>query len=77
MGESVIKFVGDDASENILDEESGKVKGHGKPGMEAVMVDISDVVMSNTENEADIITLPCSKRSTKLASRPTKAGSST
>jgi hypothetical protein len=55
MGESAIKSVGDAASKIILDEESGKDKGHRKPGMEAVMVDISDVVMSNTEYKADII----------------------
>jgi hypothetical protein len=56
MGEPEIKSVADAASENTLDEESGK--GHKKPGMEAVMVDISDVVnvvMFNTEYEADII----------------------
>jgi hypothetical protein len=52
MGEPAIKSVGDAASENILD---GKGKGHGKPEMEAVMVDIIDVVMFNTEYEADII----------------------
>jgi hypothetical protein len=49
MGEPAIKSVGDAASENTIDEE---------PGMEAVMVDISDVVdvvMCNTEYEADII----------------------
>jgi hypothetical protein len=52
MGEPAIKSVGDSASENILDKESGKGKGHGKPGMEAVMVNISNVVgvvMFNTE----------------------------
>ena len=52
----VSQSVADAASENTLDEESGK--GHWKPGMEAVMVDIIDVVdvvMFNTEYEADII----------------------
>jgi hypothetical protein len=53
MGEPVIKSVADATFKNILDEESGK--GHGKPGMEAVMGDTSDVVMFNTEYEADII----------------------
>jgi hypothetical protein len=48
--------VADDTSENTLDEESGK--GHGKPGMEAVMgntSDVVDMVMLNTEYKADII----------------------
>ena len=56
MSEPAIKSVADTASEKTLDEESGK--GHGKPGMEAVMGDTSDVVnvvLFNTEYEADII----------------------
>ena len=56
MGEPVIKSVADATSKNTLDEESGK--GHGKPGMEAVLGDTSDVVdvvMFNTEYKADII----------------------
>jgi hypothetical protein len=40
MGESAIKSVGDAVSKNILDEESGKGKGHGRPGMKTVMVDV-------------------------------------
>jgi hypothetical protein len=51
----------DENNEEILSSqsrtamESVKGIGHGKPGMETVMVDISKVVMSNTEYEADII----------------------
>jgi hypothetical protein len=41
MGKPVIKSVADATSENTLDEESGK--GHGKPGMEAVMDDTSNI----------------------------------
>jgi hypothetical protein len=52
MVEPVIKSVADATS----DEEAGN--GHGKPGMEAVMGDTSDVVnvvLFNTEYEADIM----------------------
>jgi hypothetical protein len=55
MGEPAIKSFGDAASENIVDKDSGKGKGHEKPEMEAVMVDIINVVMLNTEYKADII----------------------
>jgi hypothetical protein len=46
-----IKSAVDAVSKNTINEESGKGKGYGKPAM----VDISNVVMSNMENEADII----------------------
>jgi hypothetical protein len=55
MGESAIKSVVDAVSKNTIDEESGKSKGYGKPGMKTAMADINDVVMSNMEYEADII----------------------
>jgi hypothetical protein len=46
-GVSVIKFFGGAASKNILDKNPGKNKGHRKPEMRAVMVDIIDAVMRN------------------------------
>jgi hypothetical protein len=54
MGETAIKFVGDTTSENIPDEDSGKDKGHGTLEIKAVMGDIIDVVIFNTEHKADI-----------------------
>jgi hypothetical protein len=54
MGEPAIKSVADAASENTLDEEFDK--GHGKPGIEAVMVDISDVVMLNQSKRLTSLT---------------------
>jgi hypothetical protein len=54
MGEPVTKSFGDAAFGNILDKDPGKDKGHEKPEMRAVMVDIIDAVMLNTEYEAGI-----------------------
>ena len=49
MGEPVIKSFGDAVFETTLDKDPDKGKGHGKPAMRAVMVNIIDVVMLNTE----------------------------
>jgi hypothetical protein len=77
MGESAIKSVGDAVSKNILDEESGKGKGHGKPGRRPRWSTSATWSCPTWSTRPTSLTLLCSIRSTKLASRCTKAGSST
>jgi hypothetical protein len=54
MGEPVIKSFGNAALKNILVKDPGKDKVHEKPETRAVMVDITDAFMLNTEYKAEI-----------------------
>ena len=53
-GEPVTKSLGGAAFKNIRDKDPGKNKVHEKPEMRAVMGDITDTVVLNTEYEASI-----------------------
>jgi hypothetical protein len=55
MGEPVTKCLGNAAFENNLDKDPGKDKVHEKPETRAVMVDIIDAVMLNTEYESGVL----------------------
>ena len=52
--EPVSKFLGEAAFENSLDKDCGKHRVHEKPGMRALIADITDAVMPNMVHEANI-----------------------